>query len=435
MSTLGRTDRSGTRHLGSAAVSEPKAFGGRFEPHDQLRTGAVSWTFAATDRETDKAVTLEVFFPDVGAHPRFKGRFERGLRAAAAIDHRNVAKTVAAGRDHGSWFLVTEIVEGRPLDQVLREDGPLGVDHAVEVAADLIDALSAAHRCDVVHGDLTIAAVIMAADGRVKVTGFGPGRAVGAEADREPAPTEATDLQALGAILRAGMADDTTATTALSPLADDLVDGRFGSAREVRAALLQIDGGRLADHRRPDGHDADDPEGDRRPPMPWWLRGAVGLLALVALAGLGVYLTSRFAPGDPPARPFATVPDVVDQPQPEAIASLQAAGFDSTFESQRSRAIDRGSVIEQIPAAGERLREGDKVTLVVSSGAGFVTIPLVLGMTQTEAEAALVQVGLAVAIQPEPRGGIPVGTVFDQIPGGNNQGEFGDVVTLRVSTG
>ena len=109
--------------------------------------------------------------------PTHIARFEREARAAAALHHPAVVKVYDTGVDDGIHFIVMEFVEGRGLDEVLRDGTPLDPVEASRIAARVAEALAAAHAAGIVHRDIKPANVMLGPGGVVKVLDFGIARA------------------------------------------------------------------------------------------------------------------------------------------------------------------------------------------------------------------------------------------------------------------
>jgi tRNA A-37 threonylcarbamoyl transferase component Bud32 len=156
----------------------------------------------------------------------FLERLEREAHTAASLTHPNIAAVHGVGYDTRIRFVVTELVEGPSLRGMLADRGPLPPVGAARVAAGVCAALAAAHRRGVAHGHLTPANVLLAIDGRVKVTDF---RLAQAARPAAAASAPAADLQGVGRCLTAML-------TGREPAAD----APIGLGPEVPAELAAI---------------------------------------------------------------------------------------------------------------------------------------------------------------------------------------------------
>ena len=116
-----------------------------------------------------------------------------------------------------------------------------------------------------------------------------------------------------------------------------------------------------------------------------------------------------------------------------AAARVEAAGLRPRFENQVNPDVTRGLVIRQTPGAGDRVDEGDKVTLLVSLGGDDVIVPDVSDRPLDEAEAILTDLSLIVVVTAERGSGLPPGTVYRQSPTAESQAREGDIVALFVA--
>jgi serine/threonine protein kinase len=99
-------------------------------------------------------------------------RFEREAQAIAALNHPNIVTIHSVEEASGVPFIVMELVEGRPLSEVIKAGG-LPLDQLLRIGVNISDAVGAAHQRGITHRDLKPANVMVANDGRVKVLDFG----------------------------------------------------------------------------------------------------------------------------------------------------------------------------------------------------------------------------------------------------------------------
>ena len=128
------------------------------------------------------------------------------------------------------------------------------------------------------------------------------------------------------------------------------------------------------------------------------------------------------------------VPDVAGQTREAAEQTLDEAGLGVEVQTRNSSDVPADSVIETDPPAGESVRRGSQVTLIVSSGPGRVSVPPVVGETQNAAEQQLSAVGLE-SSSSEESSDRPAGEVISQSPDAGTRVEPGSTVDLVVSSG
>ncbi len=137
--------------------------------------------YRAHDRLLDRPVALKVLFPELSVDRSFVERFRREAQAAANLSHPNIVPVFDWGEDSGTYFIVMEFVDGKPLSAILKTAGPLSAERAADIAAPVAAALGYAHKHGVVHRDVKPGNVLITDDGQVKVTDFGIARAVNTE--------------------------------------------------------------------------------------------------------------------------------------------------------------------------------------------------------------------------------------------------------------
>jgi len=135
-----------------------------------LRVGGDTQVYLAQDTLLDRLVAVK-FFP--APDRRSLERFLAEARAAARIQHPNIATLYRVGQAGGAAYLVSEYVRGRPLQTVER---PVAPARALEIACDLARGLGAAHRRGVLHCDLNVGNVLVTEDDQIKIVDFGLAR-------------------------------------------------------------------------------------------------------------------------------------------------------------------------------------------------------------------------------------------------------------------
>jgi eukaryotic-like serine/threonine-protein kinase len=192
---------------------------GRYRVERELGGGAMAKVFLAHDEELDRRVAVKILDEQLAADESFRARFSREARVAAGLSHPNVVTVFDVGEADGRPFIVMEYIEGRTLDDRLREEGPLAPDEVARLGRQVCAGLEHAHEHGLVHRDLKPGNLIERVDGTVKIADFGIARAaeetelteagtiIGTAAYLAPeqaeggAVTAQTDLFALGLVL------------------------------------------------------------------------------------------------------------------------------------------------------------------------------------------------------------------------------------------
>jgi serine/threonine-protein kinase len=159
--------------------------------------------WAAEDEVLQRNVALKVMRPDPGHEELFALRFRDEALHSAALIHTNIATLFDYGEDDDVAFLVMELVDGKPLSQIIREHGPLPAEQVRSIIGQCALALGVAHEAKVVHRDVKPANILVREDGLVKLTDFGIARAVDASGhtragDLLGTPSYLSPEQALG---------------------------------------------------------------------------------------------------------------------------------------------------------------------------------------------------------------------------------------------
>ncbi|MBI3722919.1 tetratricopeptide repeat protein, partial [bacterium] len=119
-----------------------------------LGKGGMGVVYEAEDAKRGRRVALKVVSRELAASDDFVARFRRERRALSAVSHENVVAFFESGEDHGTSFLVSELLPGGTLEDLIRERGRLEWREAASLAAGIARGLSAVHERGLVHRDL-----------------------------------------------------------------------------------------------------------------------------------------------------------------------------------------------------------------------------------------------------------------------------------------
>ena len=119
-----------------------------------LGSGAMAVTYCARDTILNSTVALKVITRKLAADATARARFLREARAAAQIQHPNVARVIHYGEQDGECFYAMELVHGETLEERVQRDGPLPLSLALEVVEQTARGLAAGEACRVIHRDL-----------------------------------------------------------------------------------------------------------------------------------------------------------------------------------------------------------------------------------------------------------------------------------------
>ncbi|MEU8197019.1 protein kinase [Microbispora amethystogenes] len=155
----------------------------RYELRVRIGRGTMGTVWRAYDRSLDREIAVKEIRQDPALSPRqrqeLRERMLREGRMAARVSHPSVATIHDVILADGIPWIIMELVEGRSLEQVIDEEGPLPPRLVAEIGCDLLGALRAAHAQHILHRDVKPANVLLTETGRVVLTDFGIAKALG----------------------------------------------------------------------------------------------------------------------------------------------------------------------------------------------------------------------------------------------------------------
>jgi len=237
---------------------------GPYEIQAPLGAGGMGEVYRAKDTRLGREVALKILPASFAAEPDRLRRFEQEARAVAALNHPNILAIHDIGQHDGSPFLVSELLEGESLRDVL-DRGTLPQRKTLDYGVQIAHGLAAAHEKGIVHRDLKPENIFVTSDGRVKILDFGlakPAQKAGTESNEKTLTSAHT---AVGMVLgtasymapeqvRGGTADPRTDIFAFGAVLYEMLSGtrafRRDTAAETMTAVLKDDPPELTDPGR-----------------------------------------------------------------------------------------------------------------------------------------------------------------------------------------
>jgi eukaryotic-like serine/threonine-protein kinase len=492
----------GDRRLGlvDTTTADPlvgELLDGRYQILARLARGGMATVYRALDTRLDREVAVKVLHAWLAEDDEYVQRFSREAKAAARLSHPNVVAVFDQGIDAGRTYLVMELVPGRTLRDVLRDQGRLAPQEALLALDGVLQALAAAHAAGLVHRDVKPENVMITPSGGVKVADFGlarpieatsltiaDGRIIGSPAYLAPEQVETgtadarTDVYAAGIVLFELLTgtppftgdgalavayrhvnEDVPAPSSRAPLPRSLDDlCRSATARDPQArfqdAATMLSAVRRVQSTLPAADltattvidlDANATVVTRVPPRPPTGPGATKPArprrrrrALVVAIVMGLILGVAGGVGWwLGAGRYVETPRFLALDSAAATALAKDEGVELEIgDPVFSETVPKGMVAEQDPAPGDDLRRGDAVRIALSAGPDRVRVPNVVGQPAAAARAALERARLTVAADAAAfSDSVPEGRVIEVRPGEGTVVKPDTSVTLVVSRG
>lgn len=465
-----------------------KVLASRYQLTEVIANGGMATVYLGRDQKLDRLVAVKVIHSHLAESPEFRDKFFREARLLAKVSHANLVNIYDQGDDEGNAFIVLELVQGITLRQALSDLGRLEADQIHQVSRAILSALAQAHAHGVVHRDLKPENVILADDGRIKVTDFGLARELGSETEtgslvgtvaylapeviRRGKTERASDIYSFGIMLfemltgsQPYKGDDAMQiafmhTSQRVPSAKTIYSSVSAKLDELMLWCTQPEAGKRPQNAQqvlnwldtaselpdiaktiklPDQLNFTEvigelPEEDKpfskhnkSNPLAKWLLAS--LIALSLGSGVGWFFGS--GPGA-----LVAIPNLSDSTQSEARASLSEITDSIKISKVFNSSFAEGTVIGTDPSAGMLVAKGSEITLLISKGKELVNVPNVTGKDLATATAQLIGARLSLGkVSQWFNSEYPIGIVYAYSGSDGTKLPVSSTVDVKVSLG
>lgn len=455
--------------------------------------------YKGRDTLLNRQVTVKLLRPEYTCDEEFVARFRREAQAVAKLSHPNIVSVYDVGHEGDTHYIVMEYVEGKNLKEVIREEGILPVNRAVDIARQICEGLDHAHENGIVHRDIKPHNILVTPIGRVKVTDFGIARAVTSVTvtqagtivgsvhyfSPEQAKGEHTgarsDIYSVGVVLyemvtgQVPFQGDSPIGVALkhiqeqppapaglnrniSPELEKVIlramekdiTLRYQTAGDMARDLRTVLHGQISDETRYFDEDEfatrvltapriirKEKDEEEAEEFPARRRKKVRPMAKAVIAVLILGLLAGLASMGYSYLnvPEVAVPNLKEATLDSAMNTLTGLGLKFKIERVNHPTAPEDTVISQNPEPETKVKEGYTVNLTVSKGPQYVTMPDVRKKELTAATIQLENEGFKVETEEVYSDEVTKGSVAEQDPEANTQVISGSTVTLKISKG
>ena len=439
----------------------------RYRLKELIGSGGMANVYLAWDELDGVDVAVKVLKDEHAGNPTLLERFDSEAQTGSMLYHANIVRVFDTGEENGERFIVMELARGITLKEVIRERIRLDTDACINIALQVLQALSHAHEKGIVHRDIKPHNILLQANGFVKVYDFGIAQTIGErgcdeesinvlgtvyylspEQARAEAAQVCSDIYSFGITLfemltgtlpfkgttavdvaRKHLQEEVPAPQSVNPEIPRSLNNivrratrkdpelRYGSAVEMITDLMRArrepDGDFVAvkEERLPIAHKEPGPDQpDRVKRRIYCIVCAVLVLVLGTLAVL-IFGSALFSNDE-----GQKVVAVTGLEQNVAEAKLEDVGFAADVIIEPDSEEPEGTVFRQEPAEGETLAEGGTVHIYVSAGMATGTMPDILDLKLADAISVIKKNNLMVGDVTQEPSDQPSGYVIRQDP-------------------
>lgn len=419
-----------------------KILAGRYELFEKIGEGGMSVVYKAKDRLLNRYVAIKVLKPEFVKDQKFIESFRRESQAAASLSHPNIVNIFDVGQEGNIHYIVMELVEGRTLSELIRDEGPLPYQRVIDLTKQIAAALSVAHENQIIHRDVKPHNVLITSGGTAKITDFGIAKAMNSSTI-----VDTTGGGIMGSVhyfspeqARGGYVDEKSDIYSLGIVMYEMLTGRvpFDGDNPVNIALMHINS-------------------EMVPPSKL-VSGIPPALEKIVLKATDKYQTNRFASADEMIKALnnlefvgSVVGDSVfltgddqDQDRPIVESDFDDGDYDEDDDyedKKKKKKSGKGSGKKKKIIIGVVAGIVVLLALGIAFAAGAfsgdpVVVPDLTGKTLEQATEMAEEVGFKVEegdLVNDPD--VPEGSVVSQTPEANSTAKKGTTIRVNLSKG
>ena len=154
-----------------------RLLGGRYQVQDRIGTGGMATVYRGQDEVLGRTVAIKTMLPQYANDPSFAARFKQEAQAAAALQSPYIVSVYDWGKDGDTYYIIMEYLRGTDLKSGIKKHGALDGRKVAQIGSQISQALSVAHKHDIIHRDIKPQNIMVQPDGNIKVMDFGIARA------------------------------------------------------------------------------------------------------------------------------------------------------------------------------------------------------------------------------------------------------------------
>lgn len=158
---------------------------GPFELEGVIGRGGMGTVYRARHEDTQEVVAIKALSETYSHDQQFRSRFESEIKALIQLDHPNIVRLISHGQEDGNLYFAMELVEGKSLFQLQKQQGPLHWREVLKLARSVATGLRHAHDRGIIHRDLKPGNLLKSDDDVYKITDFGIAKRFGTSQNTE----------------------------------------------------------------------------------------------------------------------------------------------------------------------------------------------------------------------------------------------------------